>query len=200
MFRSRISAPSLVSRSNSRRAVAAGLLALVLGALALLGIPTAAAGDPMPPSGGAPIRDIIAPVRDIVVPTADLEGAARVDESEKQIKVRLSAEVLFPKDSARLRPGVRGRLSEIVQTLDRRGPGQVTIIGYTDDLGTAHHGLVLSRQRAAAVARVLRPQLDKADYPFKVYGRGEADPAVPNTSEKNRKLNRRVELTYRPSR
>lgn len=71
--------------------------------------------------------------------------------------------------------------------------------GLTDDLGSAQHGLVLSRRRAAAVARVLRPQLDKSDYPFSVSGRGEADPAVPNTSEKNRKLNRRVELTYRPS-
>jgi outer membrane protein OmpA-like peptidoglycan-associated protein len=154
----------------------------------------------MPPPGGAPIRDVVAPVRDIVVPTADLEGAARVDESEKQVKVRLSAEVLFPKDSARLRPGVRGRLTELAQGFDRRGPGRLTIVGYTDDLGTAHHGLVLSRGRAAAVARVLRPQLDKADYPLKIYGRGEADPAVPNTSEKNRKLNRRVELTYRPTR
>ena len=74
--------------------------------------------------------------------------------------------------------------------IDRRGPGRVSIVGYTDDLGSAHHGLVLSRQRAAAVARVLQPKLDKADYTFRVSGRGEADPAVPNTSEKNRKLNR----------
>ena len=108
--------------------------------------------------------------------------------------------MLFPKDSARLRPAVHGRLIELAEGLDRRGPGRVTIVGYTDDLGTAHHGLVLSRRRAAAVAHVLRPRLDKADYPFRVSGRGEADPAVPNTSEKNRKLNRRVELTYRPSR
>jgi peptidoglycan-binding protein ArfA len=71
------------------------------------------------------------------------------------------------------------------------------IVGYTDDLGSAQHGLVLSRRRAAAVARVLRPQLDKTDYTFSVSGRAEADPAVPSTSEKNRKLNRRVELTDR---
>jgi flagellar motor protein MotB len=83
--------------------------------------------------------------------------------------------------------------------LQRRGRGKITIVGYTDDLGSAQHGLVLSRRRAAAVARVLRPNLDEADYPFSVSGRGEADPAVPNTSEKNRKLNRRVELTYRPA-
>jgi len=139
-------------------------------------------------------------VRDIVVPTSDLKGAARVDESEKRVKIRLNAEVLFPKDSAKLRPGVRGRLAELAQVLDRRGPGRVSIVGYTDDLGSARHGLVLSRQRAAAVARVVRPKLDKADYTFKVSGRGEADPAVPNNSEKNRKLNRRVELTHRPGR
>jgi outer membrane protein OmpA-like peptidoglycan-associated protein len=194
MFRFRSSARSLVSRSSSRRAVAAGL-----GTLVLLALPSAAVGDPMPPAG-APIRDIVAPVRDIVVPTADLEGAARVDESEEQLKVRLSSEVLFPKDSARLRPGVRGRLTELAEDLESRGPGRVTIVGYTDDLGTAHHGLVLSRRRAATVAHVLRPRLNKADYSFRVSGRGEAEPAVPNTSEKNRKLNRRVELTYRPSR
>jgi outer membrane protein OmpA-like peptidoglycan-associated protein len=195
MFPSRNSAPSLVSLSNSRRAAATGLSTLVL-----LGVPTAAVGDPTPPPAGAPVRTIVAPVRDIVVPTSDLKGAARVDESEKRVKIRLNAEVLFPKDSARLRPGVRGRLAELAQVLDRRGPGRVSIVGYTDDLGSARHGLVLSRQRAAAVARVLRPRLDKADYTFKVSGRGEADPAVPNTSEKNRKLNRRVELTHRPGR
>jgi OmpA-OmpF porin, OOP family len=49
------------------------------------------------------------------------------------------------------------------------------------------------------VARVLRAELDKNAYPFSDSGRGEADPTVPNTSEKNRKLNRRVELTYRLS-
>ena len=195
MWRSGTSARSLVSRSSSQRAVAAGL-----SALALLGVPTAAAGDPMPSAGTAPIRDIIAPVRDIVVPTADLAGAARIDDSEKQVKVRLSAKVLFPKDSARLRPGARSRLDEVANVLDRRGPGRVTIVGYTDDLGTAHHGLVLSRRRAATVAGVRRPGLNRAGYPLRVSGRGEADPAVPNTSEKDRKLNRQVELTYRPSR
>jgi outer membrane protein OmpA-like peptidoglycan-associated protein len=194
MFRSHTSARSLVSRSSSRRAVAAGL-----GAIVLLGVPTAAGGDPAPADGGAPIRNIVAPVRDIVVPTSDLRGAARVDESEKEVKVRLSSEVLFPKDSARLRPGVRARLTELAEVLQRRGRGRVAIVGYTDDLGSARHGVVCRRRRAAAVARVLRPKLDKSDYSFSVSGRGEADPAVPNTSDKNRKLLRRVELTYRPA-
>jgi outer membrane protein OmpA-like peptidoglycan-associated protein len=179
--------------SSSRRALAAGL-----GAVVLLGVATPAAGAPAPPPA-APVRDIVAPVLDIAVPTSDLGGAARVDESEKQVKVRFSSEVLFGKDSAQLRPGVRRRLDEVARELARRGPGRITIVGYTDDLGSAQHGLDLSRRRAAAVAGVLRPQLDEKDYRFAVSGRGEADPAVPNTNEANRKLNRRVELTYRPS-
>jgi len=183
-----------VSRFSSRRALAAAL-----GAVVLLSVPSAAAGDPTTSTDDAPVRDIVAPVRDIVVPTSDLRGAARVNESEKQVKVRFSSEVLFPKDRARLRAGARGRLTEVADVLDRRGPGRVMIVGYTDDLGTARHGLVLSRRRAAAVARVLRPRLDKTDYSFKVSGRGETDPAVPNISERNRKLNRRVELTYQRS-
>ena len=41
--------------------------------------------------------------------------------------------------------------------------------------------LTLSRQRARAVATVLRKELPEADYPFSVRGKGESDPAVPNT-------------------
>ncbi len=112
--------------------------------------------------------------------------------------VTLSAETYFPKDSARLRSKATSHLREVAADLRRRGSGRLRIVGYTDDLGSEARGLVLSRQRAAAVAGVLRPLLPSAPYPFTVLGRGEADPAVPNTSEANRKLNRRVELTYTP--
>jgi outer membrane protein OmpA-like peptidoglycan-associated protein len=72
----------------------------------------------------------------------------------------------------------------------------VRIVGCTDDLGSAAHGLTLSRQRAAAVAAFLRPRLPATDLPFTIAGRGEADPAAPNTDETNRRKNRRVELSY----
>jgi flagellar motor protein MotB len=42
--------------------------------------------------------------------------------------------------------------------------------------------------------------LPAATYPFSVTGKGEAEPAVPNDSEPNRRRNRRVELTYEPRR
>lgn len=52
-----------------------------------------------------------------------------------------------------------------------------------------------SDRGAQAVAAVLRRSLPAPSYPFVVVGRGESDPAVPNTSEKNRRINRRVVIT-----
>ena len=107
--------------------------------------------------------------------------------------------MLFGKDSAKIRAGAARRLTEVSTELKRRRPGSVSIVGYTDDLGSAAHGLDLSKRRARAVAGVLRPDLPKSSYRFEIIGRGEADPAVPNTNERNRRINRRVVITYQPA-
>ncbi len=147
--------------------------------------------------GDANVRNIVAPVLNIETGTADIAGAAKVEEREEQVHVTLRSEVLFNKDSAELRKAARSRLKDIADRFTSSGPGPIKVVGYTDDLGSAAHGLTLSRQRAQAVAKVLKPLLS-GDYRFTVVGKGEADPAVPNDSEANRKLNRRVELNYRP--
>jgi outer membrane protein OmpA-like peptidoglycan-associated protein len=112
------------------------------------------------------------------------------------VRVQLNANVLFRKDSAVLLPGAHARLREVAASIKAKGRGSVRVVGYTDDLGSAAHGLRLSRQRATAVAGFLRPLLPVADFAFTVAGRGEADPAAPNTHETNRRKNRRVELSY----
>jgi len=184
-----------VSRSGSRS------VGILLAGLVAAGTPvsSAAADDAPVVELEAPVVPLVAPVVDLELSTSDLRGDTRVDDQRQRIKVTLASEVLFDKDSARLRPVATGRLREVAATLRRRGAGAVSIVGYTDDLGTAAHGLTLSRQRATAVAGVLRRSLGEGSYPFTVTGRGEADPAVPNTSESNRRLNRRVILTYRAS-
>ena len=154
-----------------------------------------ASADPADP---VPVIDIVAPVLDIETGTADLKRRARVERQGKRITVTLDATILFAKDSARLNATARTRLNEIASDLKQAGPGSVRITGYTDDLGSARHGLILSRERAAAVAGVLRKQLPNS-FAFTVRGKGERDPAVPNTSEANRRINRRVVVEYRPT-
>lgn len=168
---------------------------LAAGVLAATG-PALAAGAAPGASVDAPVLRVIAPVRDILVNTADLRGEARVEVGPKQITVRLDSTVLFAKDSPRLRPAARARLREVAAQLSAKGPGRLLIIGYTDDLGSAQHGLVLSRRRAQSVAAALRPQLPAARDAFTVLGRGEADPVVRNDSESHRRVNRRVELRF----
>ena len=133
-------------------------IAVTVGA-AVLAATLVWAAQAEPRRGDAPVRNVRAPVVDIVVPTSDLGGGTRTAERERRVDVTLSAETYFPKDSARLRSSATAQLRDVAADLRRRGPGQLRIVGYTDDLGSEARGLVLSRQRAAAVAGVLRPLL-----------------------------------------
>ncbi len=144
-----------------------------------------------PPSG--PYTPVVVPVQ---VVTSDLEGAAQVAQSAARVDVVLDANILFGKDSDVLQPAALARLQEVAKAIAGGGrPGRLAVDGYTDDLGSAEHGLDLSRRRAAAVEAVLRPALP-ASIVITATGHGEASPAYPNTSEANRAKNRRVELHF----
>lgn len=178
-------------RSADTKPATIGVGALPLAALALLAItdtPTAAQTP-----GTAPVLPITAPVVDIHTGTATLDDTSAVeDQDQHRTTARLDSNVLFAKDSAQLRPAARATIADLARRLRRDKPGRITVTGYTDDLGAASHGLRLSKRRAAAVAYQLDRHLGP-DWPtITVHGRGEADPVVPNTSETNRKLNRRV--------
>lgn len=182
-----------MSRSSERRRGAVGLAGLLALAGVLLFATPIATADP---GTDAPVLAVEAPVVDIEFSTSDLQRAVRVDESTSRVRVTLDATVLFGKDRSTIRPGAARRLNDVAKALRSRGPGEVRIVGYTDDLGSAAHGLDLSRRRARAVAGALRRDLPASSYPFTVVGKGEADPVVPNTSEASRRINRRVVVTY----
>ena len=131
---------------------------------------------------------------DLVLISESLDGASRSEVSNDRLDVTLDSKVLFGIDSAELLPAARKQLSEVTEQLLARGVGKVEIVGHTDDLGSAAHGYDLSQRRADAVRKVLAPQLD--GYDISTQGLGEDEPRVPNTSEKNRALNRRVEIRY----
>jgi outer membrane protein OmpA-like peptidoglycan-associated protein len=180
-----------------------GGLALVLAAA--LSAPTGAAASrsddpsPSPAYGVMPVVAPVMPVVAMVMPTKDLAGIAVVEERDRKIDVRLDANVLFPKDSDVVRPSAGARLKEVALILRARGAGRIGIDGYTDDLGTAAHGVDLSRRRANAIATRLRPFLPAGQFPFVVRGLGESNFVAPNTSEANRRKNRRVEIHFTTS-
>lgn len=183
-----------MSRSSEQRFRLVGRAAWAI--LPIVVSVTSVAPAAAAPGPEAPVVNITAPVVDIVFSAADLKREMRVDRAPGSVRVTLDATVLFGKDSATIRSAPAARLGEIADELRRRGAGRVRIVGYTDDLGSATHGLDLSRRRARAVASALRDDLSVASYAFTVVGKGEADPAVPNISEANRRINRRVVVAY----
>ena len=126
--------------------------------------------------------------------TQDLAGIATRSEQPRRLELRLDANLLFAKDSATILPQARRRLDELRAELVRREAGSVTITGHTDDLGSAEHGLQLSRRRAEAVEEALGQGLTAQR--VVVQGLGESHPVVPNDSEANRARNRRVEVVF----
>jgi len=178
------------------RRLLTGVALLVLGGATLS--PGSAAADQTEPVVKlvAPVVDLKRPVLDLHFGEADLKREARVEQSPQRTTITLDSTILFGKDSAKINGKASGRLQEVARQLKGRGPGRVSVTGYTDDLGSAAHGRTLSRQRAGAVARVLRRDLSAGSFPMTVAGLGEADPAVPNKNEANRRINRRVVVVY----
>lgn len=132
-------------------------------------------------------------------PTPSATVANPTDTAPLQSKqpVRLDSTLLFALDSATLRPAAGPALANLARRIvaaDRAGT--VTVVGYTDDLGTTAHALELSRARADAVARELRGRLAGRPLQIRAQGAGKARPVVPNTNESNRAQNRRVEVTF----
>jgi OOP family OmpA-OmpF porin len=115
-------------------------------------------------------------------------------------KYTLSAQELFGFDSAKLVPN-QPKLDEVVQVMNGNSDiTSVTIVGYTDRLGSTQYNQKLSERRANAVKDYLVSHGVAANRLVAV-GKGEADPVVECKDVKQRAAlikclapNRRVEL------
>jgi outer membrane protein OmpA-like peptidoglycan-associated protein len=136
-----------------------------------------------------------AKVLDIKSVVEDLGGEERREDTNENVTFALQAEVLFPKDSAKLNPQARSRIEAIAAEIKAQSATKVRVFGFTDDLGSYAHGLTLSKKRAEAVHDILAGDLD-GDVTFEVRGYSEDYPIADNSSEEGRKKNRRVEVSF----
>ncbi|MEW2251444.1 OmpA family protein [Streptomyces sp. NPDC006975] len=192
--------------------------ALTLTAAVLLLTPTAAYADdgPSVPPGteataSAPVKvdpgdpdlklpegaTLAAPkVLDIKSVVEEQSGDERREDTNADVKFALQAEVLFGKDSAKLSPDARARIAAIAQEIKKQNATRIRVFGFTDNLGSAAHGDVLSRQRANAVQDALDDDLNDPNVTFEVRGYGEEYPIASNATEEGRRKNRRVEVSF----
>src|SRR5450759_5988365 len=89
----------------------------------------------------------------------------------------------------------KAALTRVAEQVRRAGvTGTIQVNGYTDNLGGVAYDLALSRARALAVAGVLQTGLAGRPVALAPHGFGNANPVVPNTSDRSRARNRRVTI------
>jgi outer membrane protein OmpA-like peptidoglycan-associated protein len=135
-------------------------------------------------------------VLDIKQVVEDQSGEERREDTNTDVKFALQAEVLFPKDSAKLTGEAKARIAEIAEEIEKQNATRIRVFGFTDNLGSSAHGDVLSRKRANAVQGVLESELDDSTITYEVRGYGEQYPISSNATEAGRKKNRRVEVSF----
>jgi len=102
--------------------------------------------------------------------------------------------IQFKLDSAQLEgAGTYAQLAEIAAAMKSAGTESFVIEGHTCDRGEDAHNLSLSQQRALAVREALA-SLGVPAQRLVVLGFGESEPAVANTDEAARQVNRRVQI------
>ena len=111
--------------------------------------------------------------------------------------ISLVSDILFAFGKSTIADGAKGKIRTLVTDVPRGATVQVS--GHTDSVGSTSFNKRLSRQRAAAVAAVIRSA--RPDLNLRVKGYGESRPVAPNRKDgkdypDGRAKNRRVEIRY----
>ena len=128
-----------------------------------------------------------------------LEGALKELQAEvtpQEIKIDLSADVLFDFDKADLKPAAEEKLQQVLTVVNSRPGSQVAIDGHTDVRGDAAYNQSLSERRAASVRAWLAGHgIEPAR--ITATGAGESRPLRTGDTEADHQANRRVEIRIR---
>ena len=114
-----------------------------------------------------------------------------------KVIVTINGQTLFDSGSADLKPGAAAVLDRIVTVVFEYPEYSINIKGYTDDIPIATPQFPSNWELSAIRATtVLKHLIQRGINPRRLTATGYADmePLVPNTSETNRAINRRVEF------
>ncbi|WP_083981953.1 flagellar motor protein MotB [Arsukibacterium ikkense] len=127
-----------------------------------------------------------------------VDGAIELESLGQQIIIRIRENGSFPSGSSFLQPRFRPIIQQIGSLLNEV-PGEITVSGHTDDIQVSDelhsNNWELSAKRAVSVATemIRAPGFDRQR--LVVMGHADTRPLVENTSELNRRRNRRVEIS-----
>lgn len=125
-------------------------------------------------------------------------GAIQIEKMQGDVlRVTMTDQTAFEFDSAEIKPGFYSTMDKISEVVNRYGKTHLTIVGHTDNVGTAQYNQKLSERRAQSVQQYF---LNKGVIPERLAaeGRGLTAPRASNATPEGRRLNRRVEIYIEP--
>jgi len=145
--------------------------------------------------------ELITKIYDLSKVTLEKEKLERFASVElipdKTMRIILTGDLLFASGQAELTPDASNALKKLSDII-KKTPYMINIIGHTDDRPVKSarfpSNWELSLARAGRVARFLIDDTRLPATQFSVSGYSSFRPLQPNTSEANRKTNRRVEI------
>lgn len=118
----------------------------------------------------------------------------RTAENTLTLNMPSTSNVTFAFAKSDLSFEAQNALNSVAQVLINYPDSTIMVTGHTDDVGSDADNQHLSEARANSVANYLA---QRGVNPMRIskQGMGESQPKVPNTSDANRAINRRVELS-----
>ncbi|WP_249352003.1 OmpA family protein [Nocardiopsis akebiae] len=157
----------------------------------LLNVPISQSSETIESSGLSEPRII-----DLVTITDDLEDQTGRTESNEEVSIILSSDVLFETGSDELSTDAEEILQQVATEIDDASSNTVNIAGHADNTGSESINLPLSRGRAEAVESSLSELITRDGISFEVEGYGSSAPIASNDTEEGRERNRRVSVTF----
>ena len=115
------------------------------------------------------------------------------------IRLTLNTELLFKFDEYNIQKSADSILLNLTNTIQKFDKATILIDGHTDSDGNESYNLDLSSKRCHSVANRLKTLLqNNSNYDYLNNSYGESKPRVTNSSDHNKQLNRRVEITILP--
>jgi chemotaxis protein MotB len=159
-------------------------------------------GEPQEGGPGGPAKpkpiDIGPPIRKILQKELGANKVSIRKEARGLVISLLTDKVLFDLGDYRIKKEMREVLNDVSEVLKKYPDKQIVIEGHTDDLTVTTSKLPsnweLSALRATSVVKYFVTEKGLDPSRFSASGYGEYQPLVPNISEANRRINRRVDI------
>lgn len=157
----------------------------------LLDIPVTTSSESVDSSGvGEP------QIVDLTIISDNLEEQTGRTESDDEVSILLSSDVLFDTNSAELTEESEDLLEQVAAEIDEASSTTVNIDGHTDNTGNDTTNQPLSSERAESVKSLLLKFITRDGIKLETEGHGASDPIADNNTEEGKERNRRVSVTF----